>query len=102
MLASHFGLGQHQIAYESEFMSKYKRHPLSYDKDPVFGAHIRCSHFALGDGKTTSYESVYAMNSRAHDLADAYVKPAPNKNFTSSFNVGLNDRPLHVTESQLM
>ena len=83
-------------------MAKYKRHPLSTGRDPRFGVHTRRSHFELGDGKTMSYQSVYAVNSQPHNLAEAYVKPAPNKNFTSSFKVGLNEQPLHATEAQLM
>ena len=90
------------MSYESEFASKYKRLPLGTTVNPLLAATIRQTHFTLGDDKANPYQTVSSMNFKAHDLDAAYAKPAPNKNFTSSFQIGMNDRPLHVTESQLM
>ena len=101
VVASHFTLGQHQPLYETESMSNLHKHPLVTTKNPLLAVQIRQTHFTLGDVKKPSYQTVYAMNLKPHNLADAYTKQAPNKNFTASFQIGMNDHRTHVTESQM-
>ena len=101
-LASHFTMGQCPLSYESEFTHEYKPYNVEHDKNPYLAAMIRQSHFTLGNSTENPYRSVYETTLKPFDLREAYVAPAPNKNFTSSFNVGLHDRPFHMTEAQLM
>lgn len=37
---------------------------------------------------------------KPYNLAEAGVKPAPNKNFIASFHIGMNERSSHVSEAQ--
>lgn len=83
-------------------MYSYKPYKVDIEKNPQLASLIRQSHFSLGADTGNSYSSVYETTYRPFDLNDAYVAPAPNKNFSSSFQVGLNDQNLHMTESQIM
>eukprot|EP00826_Nyctotherus_ovalis_P001536 TRINITY_DN1024_c0_g1_i1.p2 TRINITY_DN1024_c0_g1~~TRINITY_DN1024_c0_g1_i1.p2 ORF type:complete len:217 (-),score=63.99 TRINITY_DN1024_c0_g1_i1:137-787(-) len=83
-------------------MHEYKPYKVDIEKNPQLASLIRQSHFALGDSTENPYTSVYENTYRPFDLKDAYVSPAPNKNFVSSFDIGLNDQNLHMTEAQRM
>ena len=101
-IASHFTLGQSPLSYESEFRYAYKPYKVDIEKNPHLATLIRQSHFTLGTSSENPYTSVYESTLKPHDLKEAYVAPAPNKNFISSFKIGLNDQNLYMTESQLM
>ncbi len=101
-IASHFALGQQQPTYETEASAHFKHHHVENEKNPYLASLIRQSHFALGTSKDNPYQTMYQSTLKPYDLSKTNVKPAPNKNFVASFQVGLNDQPFHLSEAQLM
>ncbi len=102
LVATHFILGKQSPNYETEASGNFRPFTTRTERDPYLAATIRQTHFSMGNLKKQSYQSVYLNTMRPYNLAEAYVQQMPNRTFLSCFQIGMNDRPLHATESQLM
>ena len=95
-------MGQHPQSYATEAASHFKHQSAVVERDPHLASVIRQTHFTLGISNENPYQTVNESALKPYDLSQTNVQPASNKNFIASFKVGMNDRPMHLTEAQVM